>query len=539
MAISSLHTLTDEQYAKLRYEVMRQLEGYEPEPYTDSAKERYPTIGIGFNLDVKGVRDNVFEAMGITDIGMRDRLTAVIQSKDYRSLPTAEERAEELQRLLEEAYGEPFVMTDEQILRVFNQEANDRQDIIKKNSGITTPSQELVALLSAQYSNVYGDGLQEALTTIEDPYEARAEAWFQLRHYSNGGNTRGDAIAKRRYIESELFGLYESSPENATLEESLGIYRMYTERKERILAYENEFAHVISEANKDIAAIERNSGISLTNVGTLEQEFQPAAEQLLLEYGEDDIVIDYRDIQVADETGSFLEGSRRDGWTLSDTAPEVNDLLIGRDGNDSLEGGGGNDILIGGGGVDFLYGGEGNDVLRGGDDDDVLEGGPGNDKLYGGDGNDILDGGSGENWLYGGEGDDTYTLNGDGSSINHIIDNEGNNRIILNGRIIADAIDAGDGTWRSLDGRYTYSRNSPLTITDNKTGDKVIINDHQDGEYGITLRDGWSDLQTTHTIVGDLQWKDFDADEPSQMFAGCRNMSQSVVGNIAYGYQVT
>lgn len=106
MAISGLHTLTDDQYTTLRYWVIRQLENSRPEPYTDSARQHHPTIGIGFNLDDGDVRGSVFEAMRITDDRLIARLEAVIQNQAIRRLSTKEQRDRELQRQLEEAYGQ-------------------------------------------------------------------------------------------------------------------------------------------------------------------------------------------------------------------------------------------------------------------------------------------------------------------------------------------------------------------------------------------------------------------------------------------------
>ncbi len=66
-----------------------------------------------------------------------------------------------------------------------------------------------------------------------------------------------------------------------------------------------------------------------------------------------------------------------------------NDTLNGADGNDTLYGGEGDDKLYGNYGNDMLYGGEGNDSLYGNADNDVLDGGAGNDYLEGGAGNDV------------------------------------------------------------------------------------------------------------------------------------------------------
>ena len=93
-----------------------------------------------------------------------------------------------------------------------------------------------------------------------------------------------------------------------------------------------------------------------------------------------------------------------------------NDTIDGGGGDDELHGEGGDDILIGGDGNDTLYGEDGNDDLRGGlgidmlyggIGDDLLDGGDGNDMLYGEDGNDILVGGDGDDFIFGGAGDDT------------------------------------------------------------------------------------------------------------------------------------
>ena len=70
-------------------------------------------------------------------------------------------------------------------------------------------------------------------------------------------------------------------------------------------------------------------------------------------------------------------------------------VKIGTFGNDLLLGSNGADTLQGSFGDDTLRGFKGSDVLVGGGDDDTLEGGKGSDSLYGDAGDDHLDGGSG------------------------------------------------------------------------------------------------------------------------------------------------
>ncbi len=85
--------------------------------------------------------------------------------------------------------------------------------------------------------------------------------------------------------------------------------------------------------------------------------------------------------------GAFNEAAR-------DTS--AHELLMMREGNDTVDGGGGDDIIYGGAGNDYLSGGAGWDRIYGGAGDDVLSGGAGGDKIKGGSGNDILTGGAGK-----------------------------------------------------------------------------------------------------------------------------------------------
>ncbi len=61
-------------------------------------------------------------------------------------------------------------------------------------------------------------------------------------------------------------------------------------------------------------------------------------------------------------------------------------------------------------GVVLLLGDDGDDTLLGGSGDDFLDGGKGNDSLAGNGGNDFLDGGSDDSTLRGGAGDDRFAL---------------------------------------------------------------------------------------------------------------------------------
>ncbi|TKJ87052.1 hypothetical protein PaeCFBP13512_19050 [Paenibacillus sp. CFBP13512] len=85
----------------------------------------------------------------------------------------------------------------------------------------------------------------------------------------------------------------------------------------------------------------------------------------------------------------FEDGTVWD-WNQIQELIKIDDVLVGGDGDD---------ILNGKAGADQFYGGNGNDTLIGGLDHDIL---------YGQNGADILDGGSGDDEIYGGQGSDTY-----------------------------------------------------------------------------------------------------------------------------------
>ncbi len=82
--------------------------------------------------------------------------------------------------------------------------------------------------------------------------------------------------------------------------------------------------------------------------------------------------------------------------------------LTGDDGPNIITGTTEGDTLGGAGGNDRLIGGEGNDTLNGNDGNDILIGGEGNDTLNGNDGNDTLTGGRGA---------DCFQLEGSGTDV--------------------------------------------------------------------------------------------------------------------------
>jgi Ca2+-binding RTX toxin-like protein len=150
--------------------------------------------------------------------------------------------------------------------------------------------------------------------------------------------------------------------------------------------------------------------------------------------GDDTYYVDNVGDAVHEFDGFFLSGRDTVNATISYTLPELVDdlrlldsggaingtgnalaneitgnssdnVLQGRDGNDTLTGNGGADDLFGGNHDDWLHGGVGDDFLDGGDGNDHLFGQGDYDVLNGGIGNDVLDGGE---EMAGGSGNDEY-----------------------------------------------------------------------------------------------------------------------------------
>ena len=136
-------------------------------------------------------------------------------------------------------------------------------------------------------------------------------------------------------------------------------------------------------------------------------------------------------------------------WTLDGT--DADEVLLGLDGRNQINGFGGDDIIHGG------HDSSG-DILIGGDGNDVIFGGSGNDDLQGGDGDDtfIMRTGFGRDDVDGGAGTDTITLDS-----------------VLTGADVAS--DAAISNWLALDGDTTFSHNAGTnTITFDGTASGTI-----------------------------------------------------------------
>ncbi|WP_310599361.1 calcium-binding protein, partial [Desulfobulbus sp.] len=539
-------------YKALRYQVLVNVEesGDPSEtPYRDS--KGIPTIGIGFNLRTRSVRIEVLRELGlmVTDPSPAERqylneIEAIVNT-NYASnaaLRTA------LNNVMSRRFNDVNIPTenrthatfefanDGEIRKVFDTLIEEYENQVDSRlAGIPATARERVALVSLAWNNagkLLGDGLKNALQSGN-----RAEAWYEIRYNSNGDVLPG--IAKRRFYEAEIFGLYDSGDQARDKDESLQIYRMYTVHRNKILEYEAVYGNLKSQAGTrgdQIAAANSDYHLSGNNiVRSLEAELTSAASVLMSEYIKPGYnrAQDFNplNIQVASDKAYALNGedaATRTGFNDDlligrDNGGDIlngrggNDLLLGQGGNDTLAGGAGNDILIGGAGQDSMNGGLGDDIfiVEGTDGDyDLFIGGGGTDAILGGAGDDtirlnifsgvgtveVIDGGTGTNVIGGTEQADTIDLSGTIlKNIQRIETGAGNDTVIIGASTIASGdrltVDGGDND-DTLDGRAVLDKQLELiggkgqdTLYSGK-GDDILIGGEGVDTYVINSGDG-------------------------------------------------
>jgi GH24 family phage-related lysozyme (muramidase) len=353
-------------------------------------------------------------------------------------------------------------------------------------AGLNMPvSQERAALASLVYNRGAG-AYQANMQPFRDAVAAgdRGEAWYEMRYNAWGSNaTYEPGLRKRRYMESELFGLYDD-PSNVTAEEAMSTYRMYQLHRDRINGDEQRWGvdidgnpgqrNLIAEANRDYAGILGTRG----NVDTLSEGLEPARVRLLSDLRAQHPEIADRLTDQAFNAGSIHVDPGRDSARVAVDPDHAATLDATRTRN-------------------------GREV----DNNDLLLGGGGNDTLVGGRGDDVLIGGTGRDTLRGGEGNDTYVVD-DGDIVQ---DADGRGQLAWQGqRLVGGSHREGDpeGVFRSEDGRHTYRMEGANLVIGNDAGQSVTVQDYQPGSLGITLG------ETRQR--GDDRTQDQPADAPSR-----------------------
>ncbi|NJK28022.1 MAG: calcium-binding protein [Coleofasciculaceae cyanobacterium SM2_3_26] len=165
------------------------------------------------------------------------------------------------------------------------------------------------------------------------------------------------------------------------------------------------------------------------------------------------------------------------------------DTVYGDLGNDQVFGDRGNDVVFGNAGADTVNGNQGDDLVYGGQDNDVVRGGRDNDQLFGDLGDDTLYGDLGRDVLVGGDGSDRFVLQvgGGGATVD-----------------AADIItDFADGRDRLLlEGGITFANLSIFQGTGFNAGNTIIQN-QLTGEF-LAIVQGISSGAITATDFGDV-----------------------------------
>lgn len=276
------------------------------------------TIGSGFNISEPSVRDKVFITLGITD------------RRDVSKLATAAARTAEAAYIkeLDDAINSHNIATLDGIMaqravdtqldgvgNVPNRRADFRfhsdAEIIDTLNALLPDydrrlwdwlpalqsyasfqnSLEHIALLSLSFNtksgstSLLGPGLRNAIEMGN-----RAEAWFEIRYGSNSANQPDnirDGIAKRRYYEAEIFGLYDN-PNNVSVAEAKQVLQMYTRHRDAIADYEARFGVGLDGQVGAVNNIDRANndyGLSVFDgVDTLAQALKPARDLFVYNY---------------------------------------------------------------------------------------------------------------------------------------------------------------------------------------------------------------------------------------------------------------
>jgi Ca2+-binding RTX toxin-like protein len=365
-------------------------------------------------------------------------------------------------------------------------------------------SKEIIAFASLSWNGGLGPKLKAAVASGN-----RAEAWFEIRYGSNAGSSESNGLAARRFVEAELFGLYNNSSINSGLsfEEAKNVYSVIAIHRDKIMAYESKYGvppdgtaatrNMIAEATND--DFKNKVAIPITIVSSL----NPARDSILAELSKNN-----------------YQGF--DNWFSGSLLVSTNVYVPGVSGQPSLfdpshyETGvfssGASDLIIGDAENQSLFGYKGNDVLIGAESEDVLDGGLGNDMLYGGGGQDVLEGGEGADLLVGGEGSDFYVFDGQFGQ-DTVIDNDG-------GLYFDDLkLEGGSGlggVFRDDENNWTYLNvDGDLIISKSGSSDFIRVKDWASGDLGVSFEIKARELKNfkeAYTTTGDGVPQDFDSD---------------------------
>ena len=492
MAIN-FNRLNAESYNTLRQQMIEAIEGRNNVVYRDTVG--IATIGIGLNLSVRSVAQDVINTNlvrnGSETKVTTDEVSTFLETsgRNFANNPSAQNAINAAWQTIANNHNitsTELYLDDEEMTNLFEVAAGSRETTLTQhfaNNTQNSAGETVQASFSgddysyerlALFFIVYNGGealLGNNLTTAINDGD-RFRAWFEIRDDSNGGRSRNHGIAKRRFYEAELFGLFDNR-DNPTIEEIRHIINTLNERVptannrgtatylDKISKYENDFYVKKDNHGREIgprhyfeSMIEKipedySDSPRADTKPYIGEVFRPLASELLAHFLPQDlseeiryvitqIIFDGQVIPGITDANSHItprgyssyeneqwnNGSKNNllvaiAYERDNAGNPINQdgitvrsgkIINGNNDNDIMIGGDGANTMTGNGGNDTMIGGNKKDTMNGGDGNDTLIGRDGNDEINGGDGNDTFIGGKGKDTLKGGTGEDTYVF---------------------------------------------------------------------------------------------------------------------------------
>ncbi len=297
----NFNTINTSQYQALRLDLLSRVEEsgvLSQKPYLDS--KGIPTIGVGMNLQSESTRRIVLDTIfGIIELSgdesaeslYRTEIASVVsqtypKTKAGKELLQSNLNAVMARRAADSRITSPnkrstfAFANDQEIADTFNTLSRSYEDQINSWLGNIPESQERAVLFSLAYNGILTESssLKSAISSGNRP-----EAWYQIRYQSNGDHLNG--IAKRRYYESQIFGLTDST--SVGVDEAKSVFRMYTSHRSKIKSYDQQYGSMIAQANSDYqtSVVQSFEDVSANARGILESTYSPAisADEILVD----------------------------------------------------------------------------------------------------------------------------------------------------------------------------------------------------------------------------------------------------------------
>ena len=215
-------------------DTLEKTEGFRHYLYYDIKK--LATIGCGFNVTLKEILKKVCDEIYSEPKMSEEEFAGLLNTINGVNVKTNENLVSQVSEYLDGIKTEDkkstkfgkFELDDDQIINILPEVVEIFRDGLNKKLAYTSispqeskidkysiGSKEYIALMSMTYNNpsLVGNGLKAYLRA-----KNRFGAWYEIRYKSNADNEIG--IAKRRFAESNEFGLFESNANNNAVKQN-------------------------------------------------------------------------------------------------------------------------------------------------------------------------------------------------------------------------------------------------------------------------------------------------------------------------------